>query len=211
MKLPRFQETYKVTSVEVEDDQEILLPLPDLVGQTAYEHFLRNFSGASFNNGVYRVHQLKASAKWNREVQSAFPEFSKRIWCFGYDWLGRHFALDTGRIEGGQPQVLLLEPGTGEALEIPSDLMGFHENVLIEMADAAVASEGFKKWFSGQAAALKHSECVSYKVPLFLGGSDTPDNFEVSDMEVYWSICSQLLEKTRNLPPGTSIGSVKIQ
>lgn len=210
MELTRFKKMYKVTATEANDDKHTILPVADLLNQTPYEAFVHQFAGVSFNGGVYRVHQLKNLAKWNHQIRTAFPEFSKRIWCFGYDWLGRHFALDTGRLEQGKPQVLLLEPGTGEGLEIPSDLAGFHENILIDMPDAALAIEGFKKWSNSGAHVLKHHECVGYKVPLFLGGQDTPDNFEVSDMEVYWSICSQLLRKTKDLPAGTSIGSIKI-
>jgi hypothetical protein len=42
------------------------------------------------------------------------------------------------------------------------------------------------------------------------GGKDTVDNLEVIDLEVYWSLCGQLRQGTRNLLPGTSIGQVSI-
>ena len=57
---------------------------------------------------------------------------------------------------------------------------------------------------------LKADECVGYRVPLFLGGQDVVDNLEVSDLGVYWSLCAQLRQGTRDLPTGTSIGSVSV-
>ena len=40
---------------------------------------------------------------------------------------------------------------------------------------------------------LKHSECVGYKVPIYLNGKDEVSNLEVSDMEVYWGIMAPLM------------------
>jgi hypothetical protein len=48
-------------------------------------------------------------------------------------------------------------------------------------------------------------QCVGYKIPLFLGGEDGPDNFEISDLDVYWHITAQLIEKTKGLPIGTPV------
>ncbi len=38
-------------------------------------------------------------------------------------------------------------------------------------------------------------KCAGYKIPLFIGGNDTVDNLELSDIYVYWEICSQLKNK----------------
>ncbi len=49
------------------------------------------------------------------------------------DRLGRQFAADSSRGFGTDPELLLLEqPGTGEALEIPVTLSKFHDE---ELAD----------------------------------------------------------------------------
>jgi len=44
-----------------------------------------------------------------------------------------------------------------------------------------------------------------YKRPLFLGGSDTTDNLEISDLEVYWLLVGQLIREAKGLPSGTSV------
>lgn len=175
-----------------------------------YEEFVGEFGGASFGGGLYRVHDEQTGPRALVLAVEAFPEFAARVRPFGYDWLGRQFAVDFGRVDAGQPQVLLLEPGTGEALEIPLTFSAFHDEELIEYADAALAAGFFEDWSAGhrEVLPLQRNACVGYRVPLFLGGPDTVENLELSDLDVYWSICGQLRRGTLNLPPGTSVNQV---
>ncbi len=80
---------------------------------------------------------------------------------------------------------MMLEPGTGEALEIPTSFVAFHNEELVDYRDAALASEFFCRWSSAQLEKLPldHSNCVGYRTPLFLGGSDTLDDLEVVDFD----------------------------
>lgn len=106
--------------------------------------------------------------------------------------------------------VLLLEPGTGEILEIPTAIARFHEEELVLRSNAALASNFFAEWRgAGQPGPAFH-ESVGYRVPLFLGGVDSVENLEITDSEVYWEITSQLLERVRHLSPGTRVGTVNI-
>lgn len=159
-----------------------------------YAAFAREFAGASFGSGLYRVHDDRSGPLALALIADAFPEFARRVCPFGYDWLGRQFAVDSARIAGGQPQVLLLEPGTAEALEIPVSFSAFHDDELIEHADAALAHDFFEDWTASHATALplRRDQCVGYRIPLFFGGRDTVENLEVGDLEVYWSIFGQL-------------------
>jgi hypothetical protein len=165
-------------------------------------------NGASFEGGLYRLHAIEQVPGWTAVVGAAFARFSGNVECFACDWLGRLFALDSRRRVHGQPGVLMLEPGTGQALEIPANFLTFHCSELIEFADAALAREAYGEWRRMDARPLKSTECVGYKVPLFLGGGDTVDNMERTDMKVYWEICTQLLNQTRRLPDGTPISKV---
>ena len=175
-----------------------------------YEEFAADFAGASFGGGLYRVHDDQTGPRGLALIAEAFPEFAARVSPFGYDWLGRQFAVDSGRIDAGQPQILLLEPGTGEALEIPLPFSAFHSEELIEYADAALAAEFFRAWVASdrQSLPLGRDQCVGYRVPLFLGGQDVVENLELSDIDVYWSICGQLRRGVLELPPGVSINQV---
>jgi hypothetical protein len=174
------------------------------------EQFFEDFSGCSFNQGLYRIHSSINLEKWNKIVGDAFPDFRKRIFCFGYDWLGRHFALDNERIEQGEPLILMLEPGTGEVLEIPVNFLSFHNEELVLYTNEALAEDFFISWLQIGNPSPKHNECIGYKRPLFLGGTDTVDNLEVADMEVYWSISGQLISKVKKLSPGTNIDDIFI-
>lgn len=161
-------------------------------------------------DGSYRPHQKDDVGHFTDLARAAFPAFADRIECFGADWLGRQFAKDQGRMEAGEPLVLMLEPGTGEALEIPASFATFHERELIAEPDAVAAFSFFKEWLSVGGAAPKYDQCIGYKVPLFLGGADAVANLTVSDFDVYWTISAQLLAKVRSLPEGTVINRVSI-
>jgi hypothetical protein len=174
-----------------------------------YVELASEFAGATFGGGLYRLHDASSADQALTFSAEAFPEFSTRVCPIGYDWLGRQFVIDSGRVADGQPQVLMLEPGTGEALEIPASFAAFHEVELVEHADAALAIDFFDAWSAtSDALPLRRDQCVGYRVPLFLGGEDVVDNLEISDVEVYWSICGQLRGGALKLPPGTSINEV---
>ncbi len=126
--------------------------------------------------------------------------------CFGFDWLGRQFSLDAGG-DAGDPEVVLFEPGTGQALEIPVPFSAFHDGELVENADAALALTSFRAW----AGVLRFDQCAGYGVPLFLGGADEFANLEVIDLDVYWTICGQLRTGTRALSAGSRVHEIRLQ
>ena len=163
-----------------------------------------------FLNGAYRLHHSDDVARFTSLAAEAFPEFAARITCFGADWAGSQFATDEGRIVGGERQILLLEPGTGEALELPCGLDTFHDGLLVEEPDATAAYGFYQEWLATGGTAPGYDQCVGYRKPLFLGGLDEVSNLELGDFEVYWSVCGQLLSQVRNLPTGTRIGGVSI-
>ncbi len=53
-------------------------------------------------------------------------------------------------------------------------------------------------------------QCYSFRIPPALGGKATSDNVEVMDLLVWVSICGQLHQQIRDLPPGTKISGVKV-
>ena len=143
--------------------------------------------------GAYRRLSGDDVAPIADDVVAAFPEFGGRIKIFGADWLGRVFATDSAR----NGEVLLLEPGTAEALEIPVDLTEFEASELVDNPDAALAWGFYQSWRDAGGAAPGPSQCIGYRKPLFLGGADTLDNLELSDLEVYWSVTAQIIAQLR--------------
>ncbi|MBB4638618.1 T6SS immunity protein Tdi1 domain-containing protein [Longimicrobium terrae] len=164
----------------------------------------------TFLGGAYRQHASADRDRYTALAVEAFPDFGGRIDCFGIDWLGNQFATDLARVVGGRPQILLLEPGTGEVLELPATMDTFHDGLLVQEPDAVAAHEFFKRWLAAGGAVPAYGECVGYRKPLYLGGADDIANLEIIDLEVYWSISAQLLAKLRGLPAGTSVGRVTL-
>lgn len=153
------------------------------------KEFCDLMNGESFLNGMYRLFKTEDIDKWNHITEQAFPMYKDRFDVFGYDWLGRIFALNKKT-----ETVLLFEPGTGEVLDIPASFEDFHNIEIVEYHEDSLASNFFDNWYSVcNNYKLKLNECAGYKVPLFLNGDDTVDNLEVSDMEVYWEIMMPLI------------------
>ncbi|MDE2595236.1 MAG: DUF1851 domain-containing protein [Sphingomonadales bacterium] len=163
---------------------------------------IEGLGGISFDRGLYRLIQASDVEDWNARVAVAFPEFGERVVCFGFDWLGRVFAVDRERSEHGQPGVVMFEPGTGEALQIPCNIGTFHDEELIEYGDAALASEFHQRWLKNGGSAPRYEQCVGYRKPLFLGGADELSNLVMSDIDVYWHLMGQLIQKAKGLIPG---------
>lgn len=184
---------------------------PSLDGPEFLRPLLSAYGGSTFMGGLYRVHDAASSATASASVEEAFPELQSPVICFGFDWLGRQFALDPSRGRPGDPEVLLLEPGTGEALDVPVTFSTFHDVGLSRFRDACLLPDFFTEWKATNDTQLAFDECVGYKVPLFLGGEDTVENLELINLDVYWSITGQLIRATRHLPPGTSISGITLE
>jgi hypothetical protein len=169
-----------------------------------------NRSPKVFLDGAYRLHHTDDVARFTELACEAFPEVADRITCFAADWMGNQFATDEARVVNGEHQILLLEPGTGEVLQIPAGLDTFHHDLLLREPDATACHGTFKEWLKAGRKPPTYEQCIGYQRPLFVGGVDDMDNLEVSDFEVYWSICGQLRAQIRDLPVGTKIGAVTI-
>jgi hypothetical protein len=175
-------------------------PVPSSVEPQASAHpdlrlLLSELGGQSFNSGLYRTVAAHEQRDWQDRIELAFPATRGRAICFGYDWLGRAFALDSQRVEDGRPLILMLEPGTGEMLEIPANIETFHNEELVEFSDAALAVDFQGRWLTAGGAVPRRDQCVGYRKPLFLGGVDDVDNLETSDIDVYWHLLGQILSK----------------
>lgn len=142
--------------------------------------------GGSFNGGIYRVLSRSAALDLNDLIGQTFPQYRAKINCFGIDWLGRVFAQHHDRLVEGLPGVLMFEPGTGEVLQIPCNIVSFHDEELIDYCEEALAEGFYSQWIESGGAAPSTTQCVGYKRPLFLGGSDEVENLELSDLDVYW-------------------------
>ena len=176
-----------------------------------FEELMSTCGGSTFERGLYRLHTSESSENAAVAVGEAFPELVSGTAPFGFDWLGRQFAVDLRH--GRDRNVLLLEPGTGEILEIPLSFADFHNLELVDEPEAALAQSFFGEWVAANPTLLPLAPdvCVGYEIPLFLGGGDEVENLAPVDLWVYWSISGQLLLQRPGLEPGTTISSVTIE
>jgi hypothetical protein len=180
-------------------------PAGEIPAIPGVREFFASFGGMSFRNGLYRAVDAGDLGAWQKRIGLAFPQFAGRVICFGYDWLGRTFAIDLKREEAHQPAVLMFEPGTGKALQIPANIETFHDLGLMQFGEAVLAISFYEKWIASGGQSPAFMQCLGYKKPLFLGGKDLVENLELSDLDVYWHIMGQLIVKTRGLPTGTPV------
>jgi len=165
--------------------------MPGEENYSSTDEFLNAIEGKTFLNGMLRIFNSSEKSKWRATVEEAFPAYKGRADVFAYDWFGRIFANDPSR-----NMVLIFEPGTGDVFDVDADIVDFFETEIPKYPEDALLSSFFEEWFnSNEQYILAHNECVGYKVPLFLNGDDKVENLEVSDMEVYWVIMGQLLNK----------------
>lgn len=103
------------------------------------DSFLKEMSCKTFKQGLYRIHNYNEVEKWTKLVEKAFPQYKGSINVFGYDWLGRNFAINLTT-----NTILLFEIGTGEVLDIPADFYNFHNVEIAEYHQDSLASDFFK-------------------------------------------------------------------
>ena len=167
----------------------------------------RLYAGLSFNEGLYRVMDQPVYSWACTFIETAFPDYPRRVISVSYDWLGRIFAIDLARSVRGDYAIAMFEPGTGQVLEIPANLETFHSDELITHRNEALADVFYLAWRSAGGRPPSARQCVGYRQPLFLNGQDSVQNLELVDIEVYWHLSAQIIHQTRGIPPGTRIDS----
>jgi hypothetical protein len=158
-------------------------------GNFTVNQLLDHVGGVSIEGGLYRFHTRASAASaavWVREVYPVLPAHAE---LFGFDWLGRQFALTV--TDEGQ-EVLIIDAGAGGALAVDADLDEFHDVQLVEHPDSALAESLYREWraASGNTEPLDFSECVGFRVPLFDEGIEDVSNLALTDTADYWRTLS---------------------
>lgn len=170
-------------------------------------NLLDSFGGSTFNNGLYRIHSFASSVQWALIIAEYFNQYQHKIYPFGFDWMGRQFCLSTSN-----DILFMFDPATGGVFELRQTLTLLHDEDFVNDTDDMLSINLFNKALAFyKLSSIGYNECLSYKVPLFLGGKDSIENYELQDVEVYWHIESQLYKKVKGLPEGVKIGNINIE
>ena len=168
--------------------------------------FFNECGGCSFNLGLYRTHNFNSSLRWAINISDFFPKYKHKIIPFGYDWVGRQFAIDTQK----KGVIYMFDPATAEDFELEQSLAQFHNEDLVYDRETTLAEQTFIEVLKIlNIKEVDYDACAGYKIPLFLGGMDDIKNYELSEIEVYWEIQRQIYMQIKDLPPGTKINSIK--
>jgi hypothetical protein len=164
--------------------------------------------GATFDNGLYRLHTFSSSYYWESVICNYIAQYKDRVLPFGFDWMGRQFALDLYETD----RILMFDPATAEDFELNESLEMFHNQSLVDEKFDTLADDKFTEILTNlKLEGIGFEQCIGYKKPLFLGGKDSIDNNELVNLEVYWEIQSQIYHQIKNLPPGTKINKISFE
>lgn len=203
--LERFSREFSITSsssVPVDDQNDFYKDIPIELFE-----LIKLFGGFTFNNGLYRIHSFRSSIRWSSIITAYFNNHLNAIYPFGFDWMGRQFCL------GVTKKILFMfDPSTGEFFELDQSIVLLHEEDFANDPDGMLAANLFNEALSFcKLKSIDYDECMGYKTPLFLGGTDNIENLQKQDLEVYWHIETELYKKIKDLPEGTKINSIKIE
>jgi len=164
------------------------------------------YGGCSIENGLYRFHTFKSSEEWALIITEYFEKYKKLIYPFGFDWMGRQFCFCPYN-----DLIYMFDPATGGDYELKQHPFLLHDDDFVNDTEDMLSANLFAKVLKyNKMSSIPFNECLGYKLPLFLGGKDEIENYELQDMEVYWHIDSQLYKQAKELPPGTKIENIRI-
>ncbi|MFW8744977.1 hypothetical protein [Mesorhizobium japonicum] len=175
--------------------------------------------GHSFDQGVLRFHDAETAAHYREYIEDAFPDIAQadpEFDLLAYDWAGRQYVTVRPKAHLGRIRVAdvhLASLATGEW----SPFLGaaeFTQAVSHERAREFFEANEFDAWRVSVGApglGLAFDECVDYAVPFYLGGEKTIENMRLTDLDVSWSIGSQIRAQTRHLKPGDPVPRFRIE
>ena len=164
------------------------------------------YCGASFNDGLLRFHDSDSGPLYREHVREAFgAALPPGADVLAVDWMGRQVVT----APSGVADLVLYVADIGAGLV--SEFLTLCELALALKADhgAQIFDEDqYLAWRASigtPAGAIAFEDCVGYATPLFLGGAESVENLELGDLDVYWTIGSQIFQQVRDLPPGSPI------
>ena len=184
MNLELFKQKYQIKNNPIEKNQSGFKTRNEELNE-----LFGSLGGISINKGLFKIHSFQSSKKWTEIICEIFPKYTNRISVYGFDWVGRQYAKDLDK-----DFTYLFDIATGEDFELEQPLSEFFNVDLIEYEEETLNTEEFNEWNKNKIE-LDFDQIVGYKIPLWLGGEDSINNYEIADAEVYWEINRQLMNK----------------
>lgn len=177
--------------------------------------FMAERARSPVGNGLLRFlmpHTQPSLIDWNgREGwRSDWPSAGPAI-AFASDWTGRLYLLAKGKqIRDGEPPVALLDPAAAEVEILDYTFGEFLGDAIAADWRNLLEADRLDQWRAAGGMTPSPDQCVSPKVPLFLGGSAEIADLELMSLVVTVSLTGQLWDQVKDLPPGTPISGVSL-
>ena len=205
--LTKLKHTYAYTRLNDEPYPEFKNLTADKLGRDKeLSNFLTSNSGLSFGDGLYRIHTLGSSLFWTAIIENCFSQYKDQVYCFGFDWLGRQYAKGLGT-----DILYMFDSATFKAFHLKISLESFHNVEMINHPNETLNYDTFSQWMDVYGCPLQFMESVGFITPLFLGGEDIFENYEIVETEADWEISFQLYNQIKGLPEGTLIDKIKFK
>lgn len=175
-----------------------------------FTKFMAQYSGVSFNDGLYRIHAVDQLRRITAMCIEAFPAYENRIICYSSNWMGHLFAIDPSDNNGKGSIVLFDSDGAGD-FDIPFTFAEFQDKILFDDREELLQESLYEKWKKSGGESPTNEQCVGFEVPLMIGGEIELSNMQLSNMAAYWSINTQIYAQVKDLPPGTALGEFTIE
>ncbi len=196
MKLRKFYDQYSCQKSNFEINNALMSTF--VSNHQELKLFIESYGNKTFNKGLYRTYGFEDAEKWTKIVINDYPEFEGKIICFASDWEGNQYAQ---KFINNVSTIVIFEISTGDYFELEQTIEGFHEVDLIDYDDETLHIQKFEKAMKYLSISqINNKECIAHKISLLLGGEDTLENLEITDMEVNWSLQQQIMDQINKLP-----------
>lgn len=178
--------------------------------------FMAERARSSVGNGVLRFllpNTEPSLIGWNDRQgwRSDWPSVEAGT-AFASDWRGGIYLLGKNKkIRDGEPPVVFLDPAAAEVVVLDCTFGEFLGEVMAADWPNLLEADRLDAWRAAGGETPSPDQCVSPKIPLFLGGSTEIADLEVGSLVIAVSLAGQMWERVRNLPPGTPISGVSLR
>jgi hypothetical protein len=159
------------------------------------------YCGRSFNSGMLRFHDSNTGPNYRELCFEAFPEIRSidpDADVLAFDWNGKQYL--TTKVSGQSDIMILVANLNAAQVYQLATVQEFAAVLKMPNVGEYFDMPLFDQWRASVNATnsqLAFTDCVDYEMPLYLGGNDSVDNLQLSDLDVSWTIGTQILAQAR--------------
>lgn len=157
-----------------------------------YQDYFDNLGGLQFGGCLFTAFRIEDVPKWKSYIVEAYPVLNGKILPFGYTWDGLCYCVD---IRDGK--VIICDIGAGDYVVLPCSMRVFLNEQFPDLKNEMTEGAGYNSWVARHGM-LKYGTCAGLIRPVFMGGEEEDSNREISDMEVYWSVFTQIKNQVKD-------------